>query len=118
MFGRIHVDDIAAGLEASIAAPRAGGVYNLTDDEPAPSTAAIIRAMSCGRDRRWSPSPSLIRVKTTSALFRPVGQLQGVGPGHVGVLAALQHADRDLDRHGAGQDRPAGAVLEQVRVIG
>jgi nucleoside-diphosphate-sugar epimerase len=37
MFGRIHVDDIASGVEASIAAPRAGGIYNLTDDEPAPS---------------------------------------------------------------------------------
>jgi nucleoside-diphosphate-sugar epimerase len=34
VFSRIHVDDLAAGLEASIARPRAGGIYNLCDDEP------------------------------------------------------------------------------------
>lgn len=37
VFSRIHVDDIAAGLAASIARPRAGASYNLCDDEPAPS---------------------------------------------------------------------------------
>lgn len=37
VFSRIHVDDIAGGLLASLARPRPGGVYNLTDDEPAPS---------------------------------------------------------------------------------
>lgn len=35
VFSRIHVDDIAAVLEASIAHPRAGGIYNVADDEPA-----------------------------------------------------------------------------------
>jgi nucleoside-diphosphate-sugar epimerase len=35
VFSRIHVDDLTAGLEASIARPRAAGVYNLCDDEPA-----------------------------------------------------------------------------------
>jgi nucleoside-diphosphate-sugar epimerase len=34
VFSRIHVDDLAAGLEASIAAPRPGGIYNLCDDDP------------------------------------------------------------------------------------
>lgn len=37
VFSRIHRDDIVAGLEASIAAPRPGAIYNLVDDEPAPS---------------------------------------------------------------------------------
>jgi len=37
VFSRIHVDDIAGGLAAALARPRPGGVYNLTDDEPAPS---------------------------------------------------------------------------------
>ena len=37
VFSRIHVDDIAAGLAASIARPRAGAIYNLCDDEPAPT---------------------------------------------------------------------------------
>ncbi len=36
VFSRIHVDDIAQVLIASIAAPRAGAVYNLCDDDPAP----------------------------------------------------------------------------------
>lgn len=36
VFSRIHVDDIASGLMASLARPRAGGKYNLCDDEPAP----------------------------------------------------------------------------------
>jgi nucleoside-diphosphate-sugar epimerase len=38
LFSRIHVEDLAAGLEASIARPRAAGIYNLCDDEPAPAS--------------------------------------------------------------------------------
>ncbi len=36
VFNRIHVGDIASVLEASIARPRAGAIYNVADDEPAP----------------------------------------------------------------------------------
>jgi nucleoside-diphosphate-sugar epimerase len=36
VFSRIHVDDIAQVLAASIQCPKAGAVYNLCDDEPAP----------------------------------------------------------------------------------
>lgn len=36
VFNRIHVDDIAAVLEASLDRPRAGAVYNVADEEPAP----------------------------------------------------------------------------------
>jgi nucleoside-diphosphate-sugar epimerase len=36
VFNRIHVDDIAAALAASLDGPRAGAIYNVTDDEPAP----------------------------------------------------------------------------------
>lgn len=36
VFSRIHVEDIAQVLAASIARPRAGAVYNLCDDDPAP----------------------------------------------------------------------------------
>ena len=35
VFSRIHVDDIASVLLASIAKPRPGAVYNVCDDEPA-----------------------------------------------------------------------------------
>ncbi|MDE1172326.1 MAG: SDR family oxidoreductase [Parvibaculaceae bacterium] len=36
VFSRIHVDDVAAILAASIAQPRANAAYNVCDDEPAP----------------------------------------------------------------------------------
>lgn len=36
VFSRIHVDDIAQVLEASIARPNPGRIYNLCDDAPAP----------------------------------------------------------------------------------
>ena len=35
VFSRIHVEDIASVLEASIAHPRDGAIYNVADDEPA-----------------------------------------------------------------------------------
>lgn len=44
VFSRIHVDDLAAALAASIARPRAGGVYNICDDEPAPNSDVIAHA--------------------------------------------------------------------------
>jgi nucleoside-diphosphate-sugar epimerase len=44
VFSRIHVDDLAAGLEASIARPRPGGIYNLCDDEPAPNSDVVAYA--------------------------------------------------------------------------
>lgn len=41
VFSRIHVEDLAAGLEASMARPRPGGIYNLCDDEPAPNSQVV-----------------------------------------------------------------------------
>lgn len=41
VFSRIHVDDLAAGLAASLRRPRAGGIYNLCDDQPAPNSDVI-----------------------------------------------------------------------------
>ena len=46
VFSRIHVDDLAAGLEASIARPRAGAAYNLCDDAPAPNSEVLAYAAS------------------------------------------------------------------------
>ena len=43
-FARIHVDDIAGVLMASIAKPRPGAVYNVCDDEPAPPAAVAEEA--------------------------------------------------------------------------
>ncbi|MEJ0072191.1 MAG: SDR family oxidoreductase [Pseudomonadota bacterium] len=44
VFSRIHVDDIVAVLEASIAQPRAGAIYNVCDDDPAPPQDVIAHA--------------------------------------------------------------------------
>ena len=44
VFSRIHVDDIAQVLEASIGRPRPGAVYNLCDDDPAPPEDVIAHA--------------------------------------------------------------------------
>jgi nucleoside-diphosphate-sugar epimerase len=43
-FSRIHVDDIANILLASISQPKAGEIYNLCDDVPAPSHEVILYA--------------------------------------------------------------------------
>lgn len=44
VFSRIHVDDLAAGLAASMAHPAAGRAYNLCDDEPASASAVTAHA--------------------------------------------------------------------------
>lgn len=36
VFNRIHVDDIAGAVAAAIERPRAGAIFNVVDDEPAP----------------------------------------------------------------------------------
>lgn len=44
VFSRIHVDDIAQVLAASIARPRPGAIYNLCDNDPAPPQDVIAHA--------------------------------------------------------------------------
>ncbi len=44
VFSRIHVDDIAQVLAASMAQPRPGAIYNLCDDDPAPPQDVIAHA--------------------------------------------------------------------------
>ena len=44
VFSRIHVADIAQVLVASIAKPRAGAIYNVCDDEPAPAADVVAHA--------------------------------------------------------------------------
>ena len=44
VFSRIHVDDIAQVLAASMVKPRPGAVYNLCDDDPAPPQDVIAHA--------------------------------------------------------------------------
>ncbi len=44
VFNRIHVDDIADIVRASIAAPVPGRIYNVADDQPAPSSDLVTYA--------------------------------------------------------------------------
>jgi nucleoside-diphosphate-sugar epimerase len=44
VFSRIHVEDIATVLEASIARPHPGAIYNVCDDEAAPPEDVIAHA--------------------------------------------------------------------------
>lgn len=40
-FSRIHVEDIASLLKASMESPMPGAIYNVADDEPAPQSAVL-----------------------------------------------------------------------------
>ncbi|MES2860930.1 MAG: SDR family oxidoreductase [Pseudomonadota bacterium] len=53
IFNRVHRDDVVSGLFASMDRPRPGGVYNLTDDEPAP--ADLVMAWAAERMGLESP---------------------------------------------------------------
>lgn len=44
IFSRIHVEDIASVLEASIEHPRPGAIYNVADDAPAPASDVVAHA--------------------------------------------------------------------------
>jgi predicted RNase H-like HicB family nuclease len=55
VFNRIHVEDIASVLEASMAQPRAGAIYNVADDEPAPPEDVI----AFGAELLWRHPPHL-----------------------------------------------------------
>ncbi|MEO5373787.1 MAG: SDR family oxidoreductase [Alphaproteobacteria bacterium] len=44
VFGRIHVEDVAAVLRASMARPNPGAIYNVCDDEPAPPQDVVAHA--------------------------------------------------------------------------
>lgn len=46
MFNRIHVEDIARAVDASLDRPRAGRIYNVTDNEPAPPQDVVTFAAS------------------------------------------------------------------------
>ena len=46
VFNRIHVEDIARALDASLTRPRPGAIYNVTDNEPAPPQDVVTFAAS------------------------------------------------------------------------
>lgn len=44
VFSRLHIEDLATALRASIARPRAGAIYNVCDDWPCPPQDVIVHA--------------------------------------------------------------------------
>jgi nucleoside-diphosphate-sugar epimerase len=56
IFSRIHVEDIATVLEASMARPDPGAAYNLCDDDPAPPAEVV--AYAC--ELLGAPVPPLV----------------------------------------------------------
>ena len=56
VFSRIHVEDIASVLRASIARPDPGATYNVCDDDPAPP--AEVTAFAC--ELLGAPMPPLV----------------------------------------------------------
>lgn len=49
VFNRIHVEDIARAVDASLERPRPGAIYNVTDNEPAPPQDVVTFAAAlCG----------------------------------------------------------------------
>jgi nucleoside-diphosphate-sugar epimerase len=59
VFSRIHVEDLASVLAASIARPKSGAVYNVCDDEPAAPEAVVAYAAGL----LGVPPPPLVTIK-------------------------------------------------------
>ena len=59
VFSRMHVEDIAAAVEASLNRPQAGALFNLADDEPAPPQDVVDYACRL----LGVPSPPLIPIE-------------------------------------------------------
>jgi len=56
VFSRIHVEDLASALIASMARPRPGAVYNVCDDNPSPPEELVAHAAAL----LGMPAPSLV----------------------------------------------------------
>jgi nucleoside-diphosphate-sugar epimerase len=59
VFSRIHVEDLAGVLVASMARPRPGAVYNVCDDEPVEPETVVAHAASL----LGMPPPPLVRLE-------------------------------------------------------
>lgn len=70
VFSRIHVDDIARTVLASLERPRHGAVYNVADDEPAPSAEVVAHAC----ELLGVAPPPLVAYDAISAELSPMGR--------------------------------------------
>ncbi len=70
VFSRIHVEDIAATLEASIDRPRGGAIYNVADDEPAANAEVI----ACAFELLGKPVPPAIPYDQIAPSMSPMAR--------------------------------------------
>jgi nucleoside-diphosphate-sugar epimerase len=70
VFSRIHVDDIAQVLEASIARPNPGRAYNVCDDDPAPPEDVLAHAA----DLLGLPPPPAVSWDAAQATMSPMAR--------------------------------------------
>jgi len=70
VFSRIHVDDIARTVMASLDRPRHGAVYNVADDEPAPSAEVVAHACKL----LGVEPPPLVAYEAIAAELSPMGR--------------------------------------------
>lgn len=68
VFSRIHVDDIAAVVEASMRQPNAGAIYNVCDDDPAPPQDVIAHAA----ELLEAPSPPTVPFEEARKTMSPM----------------------------------------------
>ncbi len=68
VFSRIHVEDVAEVLQASIARPAPGAVYNVCDDEPA--AASAVTAHACTLLGIAAPAPIPLEEADLSPMAR------------------------------------------------
>ncbi|MGE0424092.1 MAG: SDR family oxidoreductase [Reyranellaceae bacterium] len=70
VFSRIHVEDIAATLEASIDRPRGGAIYNVADDEPAPNADVV----ACAFELLGRPVPPAVPYDQIAPTMSPMAR--------------------------------------------
>ena len=70
VFGRIHVDDVAGVVAASMARPEPGTIYNVCDDEPTPPQDVIAYAA----DLLGVPPPPEIAWEQAEATLSPMAR--------------------------------------------
>ncbi len=70
VFSRIHVDDIARTVMASLDRPRHGAIYNVADDEPAPAAEVVAHACKL----LGVEPPPLVAYEAIAAELSPMGR--------------------------------------------
>ena len=113
VFNRIHAEDIAGILLASLAQPRPGAIYNVTDDEPAPpqdvvTFAADLIGVEPPPEQAYDPAETLSHGR--ELLWREQARLERIGEARTRLRLPLS----DLSRGAAGAGRKRRMIARQA----